>query len=40
VGGYLFNRVPDLWQQVAADYYAKDAEEALRIANQIFQQKK
>ena len=40
VGGYLFNRIPDLWKQVAADYYAKDAEEALRIANQIFQQKK
>ena len=40
VGGYLFNRVPDLWKQVAADYYAKDAEDALRIANQIFQQKK
>jgi methanogenic corrinoid protein MtbC1 len=40
VGGYLFNRVPDLWKQVAADYYAKDAEEALRIVNQIFQQKK
>jgi methanogenic corrinoid protein MtbC1 len=40
VGGYLFNRVPDLWKQVAADYYAKDAEEALRIVNQISQQKK
>jgi methanogenic corrinoid protein MtbC1 len=39
VGGYLFNRVPDLWKQVGADYFAKDAEDALRIVNQIFQQK-
>jgi methanogenic corrinoid protein MtbC1 len=39
VGGYLFNRVPELWKQVDADYYAKDAEEALRIANQFLQQK-
>ena len=34
VGGYLFNRVPDLWKQVGADYYAENAEKALRIANQ------
>ena len=39
VGGYLFNRVPELWKQVGADYYAKDAKEALRIANQILKQK-
>ncbi len=39
VGGYLFNRVPELWKQVGADYYAKDAQEALRIANQILKQK-
>jgi methanogenic corrinoid protein MtbC1 len=37
VGGYLFNRVPDLWKQVGADYHAKNAEEALRIANQVLQ---
>jgi len=39
VGGYLFNRVPELWKQVGADYYAEDAEKALRIANHILQQK-
>ena len=39
VGGYLFNRVPELWKQVGADYYAQDAKEALRIANQILKQK-
>ena len=31
VGGYAFNRVPDLWRQVGADYYAENAESALRI---------
>ena len=32
VGGYLFNRVPDLWQLVGADAFAPDAEAGLRIA--------
>ena len=31
VGGYAFNSVPDLWKQVGADYYAENAESALRI---------
>ena len=31
VGGYAFNSVPDLWKQVGADYYAENAEAALRI---------
>jgi methanogenic corrinoid protein MtbC1 len=38
VGGYLFNRVSDLWKQVGADYYAENAEKALLTANQILQQ--
>jgi methanogenic corrinoid protein MtbC1 len=31
VGGYTFNSVPDLWKQVGADYYAENAESALRV---------
>jgi methanogenic corrinoid protein MtbC1 len=31
VGGYAFNSVPDLWKDVGADYYAENAESALRI---------
>ena len=39
VGGYLFNSVPELWKQVGSDYYAENAEAAIRISSQIFLQK-
>jgi len=39
VGGYVFNSLPDLWKQVGADYYAENADAALRIANHLLQQK-
>ncbi len=32
VGGYPFNRVPDLWQQIGADGYAVNAEAAIACA--------
>jgi methylmalonyl-CoA mutase cobalamin-binding domain/chain len=35
VGGYPFNIDPDLWQQVGADIYAQDAEQAVTAANRI-----
>jgi MerR family transcriptional regulator, light-induced transcriptional regulator len=35
VGGYPFNRAPDLWRQVGADACAANAEEAIAIANQM-----
>ena len=36
-GGYPFNRVPDLWQQVGADGYAPNAEAAIARAEQLLQ---
>ncbi len=33
VGGFPFNVVPDLWQRVGADAYARDAREAVRVAD-------
>ncbi len=35
VGGYLFNRAPDLWRQVGADACAPNAQEAIAVANQL-----
>ncbi len=35
VGGYAFQRVPDLWQQVGADGYADDAADAVRCLNEL-----
>jgi MerR family transcriptional regulator, light-induced transcriptional regulator len=35
VGGYPFNIAGNLWQQVGADGYGRDAEEAIRIANHL-----
>lgn len=35
VGGYPFNLDPELWKEIGADAYAKDAEEALEIANKL-----
>ena len=32
VGGYPFNRVPDLWKTIGADGSARDASEAVRVA--------
>jgi methanogenic corrinoid protein MtbC1 len=37
VGGYPFNRMPDLWQRVGADGYARDAQAAVSIANQLME---
>ena len=34
VGGYPFNVMPTLWQQVGADGYGRDAEEAVIVGNQ------
>lgn len=34
-GGYPFNRVPDLWQQVGADGYAPNADAAITQAEQL-----
>ena len=33
VGGFPFNQNPQLWKEVGADGYAKDATEAVRVAN-------
>ena len=33
VGGYPFNQTPSLWRSVGADGYAKDAREAVNVAN-------
>jgi methanogenic corrinoid protein MtbC1 len=35
VGGYPFNVAPDLWQRLGADGCAKDAEEAVAVANRL-----
>jgi methylmalonyl-CoA mutase cobalamin-binding domain/chain len=35
VGGYPFNTVPDLWRRVGADGCARDAQEAVVVANQL-----
>jgi MerR family transcriptional regulator, light-induced transcriptional regulator len=35
VGGYTFNLVPDLWQQMGSDGYALDAEEAVEVAHRL-----
>jgi methanogenic corrinoid protein MtbC1 len=35
VGGYPFNVAPNLWKQIGADSYARDAEEALLIAKNL-----
>ncbi len=35
VGGYPFNIVPDLWQQVGADAYAANAEDAVAAAHRL-----
>jgi len=35
VGGYPFNVAPTLWQEVGADVYARDAREAVKLANQL-----
>jgi methanogenic corrinoid protein MtbC1 len=32
VGGYPFNRAPDLWKKVGADGYAADAQKAIQVA--------
>jgi len=36
VGGYPFNVAPDLWREVGADGYARDAQEAISVANAFF----
>jgi methanogenic corrinoid protein MtbC1 len=35
VGGYPFNRNPDLWRNVGGDGYAPDAQEAILLADQL-----
>ena len=35
VGGYPFNIAPDLWRQVGADGCARDAQEAVELANRL-----
>lgn len=35
VGGYCFNAAPDLWKQVGADYYARDARDAVAMMRRI-----
>jgi methanogenic corrinoid protein MtbC1 len=37
VGGYPFNVMPTLWQQVGADGYARNAEEAVTVGNQLIE---
>ena len=37
VGGYPFNVAPDLWQEVGADGHARDAEEAVEVANRMLE---
>jgi methylmalonyl-CoA mutase cobalamin-binding domain/chain len=40
VGGCPFNAAPDLWQELGADGYARDADEAVRLANQLLEGRK
>lgn len=35
VGGYPFNLEPELWQQVGADGYSRDAQQAIDVSNQL-----
>jgi methanogenic corrinoid protein MtbC1 len=35
VGGYPFNAAPGLWRQVGADGYARDAQEAIAVADRL-----
>ncbi|MBN2259208.1 MAG: cobalamin B12-binding domain-containing protein [Clostridiales bacterium] len=35
VGGYPFNKDSNLWKQIKADGYARDAERAVSLANQL-----
>jgi len=35
VGGYTFEIVPDLWQRVGADAFARDAGEAVTAADRL-----
>jgi methylmalonyl-CoA mutase cobalamin-binding domain/chain len=35
VGGYPFNTAPDLWRRVGADGFARNAQEAVTVANQL-----
>jgi len=35
VGGHAFNREPDLWREIGADGYARDAEDALGAAGRL-----
>jgi len=35
VGGYPFNTIPNLWEEVRADGYAKDAQEAVTIGRRL-----
>jgi methanogenic corrinoid protein MtbC1 len=35
IGGFAANAFPDLWQRVGADGYARDAEQAVRMASQL-----
>ncbi|MGD9316362.1 MAG: cobalamin-dependent protein, partial [Anaerolineae bacterium] len=37
VGGYPFNVAPDLWQELGADGHARDAEEAVGLANRLLE---
>jgi len=37
VGGYPFNIARNLWQQVGADGYAPDAQEAVLAANRLME---
>jgi MerR family transcriptional regulator, light-induced transcriptional regulator len=37
VGGYPFNRAPELWRQVGADGSARDAQEAVAVAGRLLQ---
>lgn len=39
VGGYPFNVAPDLWEQVGADAYGKDAEQAIIAANRLLERR-
>jgi methanogenic corrinoid protein MtbC1 len=40
VGGYPFNVAPELWQELGADGHARDAEEAVGLANQLLEGRK
>lgn len=37
IGGYPFNVSPDLWRRLGADGFARDAEEAIQVANQLME---